>query len=77
MAKGPRKSTVQKSAEAKERGLNPFEWLLDEFEAAANKADKRSLALDLLPYVMPRLKASEVTVNTTINAIVEIGGMDD
>lgn len=50
-------------------------FLSDAFRRARG-ADKSKLALELLPYYMPRLKAVDVTQRSDVRVTVTIGGAD-
>jgi hypothetical protein len=61
-----------------EAGFDPFEYLLKEARTATSKARRDRLALELLPYVRPKLRSVEMTatVNTIIRYSVGDGAPD-
>ncbi len=55
--------------------VDPFRYLANEFNKATDGTpDKRELALELLPYCYPKLKAIDATVHNTGEVTVTIGG---
>ncbi len=67
----------RQSASEIARALNvdPFRYLAKQFnEAKDGTSDKLELALELLPYCYPKLKAIDATVNHTGDVTISIGG---
>ena len=60
---------------ARQLNVDPFRYLADEFNKASDgTADKKELALELLPYCYPKLKAVDSTVHNTGEVTITIGG---
>lgn len=55
--------------------LPPYEWLADQYMRSTG--DKRErLALELLPYDKPKLKAIDLTQRQDVKVTITIGGKD-
>lgn len=54
---------------------DPFRYLAGEFNAATDGTkEKRELALELLPYCYPKLKAIDANLHTSGTVTVTLGG---
>ncbi|WP_425044054.1 hypothetical protein [Primorskyibacter sp. S87] len=53
---------------------DPFEYLLLSYASEKDETKKRELALELCPYLVPRLKAIDVQHSAAVNVTVTIGG---
>ena len=69
-----RKSARRRRGEVALLGADPFQWLLDRFVAARAPHVKERLALELLPYVRPKLRTVELRVDQQISVEITIGG---
>jgi hypothetical protein len=59
---------------------DPFEWLVQHWihlPARTKSKEKVELALALAPYLMPRLKAVDVTHTNNVEVVITIGGIAD
>jgi hypothetical protein len=64
----------QRRARADAAGADPYQYLLNCFVRERKGDKKRELALQLLPYVRPRLKAVELSGQVDHEIVVTIGG---
>lgn len=62
------------AGEAAIRGVDPFAYLMTCFQRERKGDKKRELAIQLLPYVRPRLKAVELKGQIEHEIVVVIGG---
>ncbi len=53
---------------------DPFKYLCRRFNAAEDGKEKDNLALELLPFVLPRLKAVEHSADDGSEVTITIGG---
>jgi hypothetical protein len=65
-----------KRGEAAIAGFDPFTYLLNRAIKAKSVATKDRLALELLPYCKPKLKAVELSGSMDVTVTVTIGGLD-
>lgn len=68
--------TNPKRGEAAVRGFDPFDYLLTRAINSTDQAERDWLALELMPYCKPKLKAVEVTGDMNMTVTVTIGGTD-
>ena len=56
---------------------NPFHYLCRRFKDQQEGEEKDALALELLPYFMPKLRSVEMTAEVTTEFNVMIGGLNE
>ena len=57
-------------------GFDPFQYLLQRAIKARSTETKTKLAIELLPYVKPKLKSVDVVMDQNVEVTITIGGPD-
>lgn len=74
LSKTPAKVARKRRGEAAIMGADPFEYLLNRFINAKSTDVKDRLALELMPYVKPKLKSVDMHQTGDFVVTVTIGG---
>ena len=70
-------NTVRASAEAKKKGFDPFSYMVARGKAYANAKDYANaerVAMELMPYVKPKLRTVDMKMDATVTTKIKIGG---
>lgn len=73
MASGPKQRATRTKVTVQKVGFDPFEYLLELAKNVGNDREERiRLSLELLPYLRPKLRSTEVSGNIDADVIVRI-----